>query len=72
MSDTDNMEEQIYLVVANDEEQYSIWDSSRDLPLGWRDAGKTGTKAECLAFIEAAWVDMRPRSLRDSMTRTTA
>ena len=56
-----------YMAVVNDEEQYSIWPADRELPLGWRDAGKTGTKAEVLAWIEQVWTDMRPRSLRDRM-----
>lgn len=58
------MEDMQYKVVLNHEEQYSIWPVHRDNPLGWRDAGKTGTKAECLEFIKEVWVDMRPLSLR--------
>ncbi len=54
-------------VVVNDEEQYSIWPAERENPPGWRDAGQTGTKAECLAYIERVWTDMRPRSLREAM-----
>ncbi|HVX40332.1 MAG TPA: MbtH family protein [Gemmatimonadaceae bacterium] len=57
----------LYKVVVNHEEQYSIWPAHRENPLGWRDAGKTGTKAECLAFIEQVWTDMRPLSLRKKM-----
>ena len=57
----------IYKVVVNDEEQYSIWPADRENPLGWRDAGKQGTKAECLAYIEQVWTDMRPLSLRRRM-----
>jgi MbtH protein len=56
-----------YRAVVNDEEQYSIWPADRDLPAGWRDAGKTGRKAECLEFISEVWTDMRPLSLRRSM-----
>ncbi len=54
-----------YKVVVNDEEQYSIWPADRANALGWRDAGKTGTKDECLAYIKEVWTDMRPRSLRE-------
>jgi MbtH protein len=54
-------------VVVNDEEQYSIWPVERENPAGWRDAGKTGTKQECLAYIEEVWTDMRPLSLRKQM-----
>lgn len=65
------MEEQedttIYNVVMNHEEQYSIWPADRELPLGWHTVGKTGTKQECLAYIEEVWTDMRPLSLRKRM-----
>jgi MbtH protein len=56
-----------YKVVLNHEEQYSIWPADRENPAGWRDAGKVGTKAECLAYIEEVWTDMRPLSLRRAM-----
>lgn len=57
----------IYKVVVNHEEQYSIWPADRDNPLGWRDGGKSGLKAECLAYIKEVWTDMRPLSLRKYM-----
>lgn len=63
----ENEENDLYKVVINHEEQYSIWPAQRDNPLGWRDAGKAGSRAECLDYIEEVWVDMRPLSLRDSI-----
>jgi MbtH protein len=57
----------IYRVVVNNDDQYSIWPEHKENPLGWRDAGKVGTKAECLAYIEEVWTDMRPLSLRKKM-----
>jgi len=54
----------IYKVVVNHEEQYSIYPVDRDNPLGWNSTGTTGTKAECLQYIEEVWTDMRPLSLR--------
>lgn len=57
----------IYNVVVNHEEQYSIWPTDRDLPLGWEATGKEGLKDECLAHIEEVWTDMRPLSLRKKM-----
>jgi len=57
----------IYKVVINHEEQYSIWPADRENPLGWRDAGKAGPKAECLAYVDEVWTDMRPLSLRKQM-----
>ena len=35
--------------------------------VGWNDVGKTGMKAECLAYIKEVWTDMRPLSLRKKM-----
>jgi len=55
---------EVYRVVRNDEEQYSIWDAGTAAPAGWHDAGFTGTKTDCLAHIERVWTDMRPRSVR--------
>ena len=54
----------VYKVVVNHEEQYSIWPAARENPIGWKDAGKQGPKADCLAFIKEIWTDMRPLSLR--------
>ena len=57
----------IYKVVLNHEEQYSTWPADKENALGWTDAGKSGTKAECLAHIKEVWTDMRPLSLRRRM-----
>jgi MbtH protein len=54
-----------FIVVMNDEEQYSIWPLCLPRPHGWRPAGVTGRKAECLAHIEGVWTDMRPKSVRE-------
>jgi len=68
----DSQDEVIYRVVVNDEEQYSIWPVALECPLGWRDAGKSGAKAECLAYVESVWSDMRPLSLRRMMESSNA
>jgi MbtH protein len=67
MTRDDREDTTIYKVVVNDEEQYSIWPADRESPLGWRDGGKSGPKAECLEYIKTVWTDMRPLSLRKSM-----
>jgi MbtH protein len=64
-------DENIYSVVLNDEEQYSIWWADRDLPAGWRVEGTQGTRDECLARIGEMWTDMRPLSLRKRMAEST-
>jgi MbtH protein len=65
---TDTTDELIYLVVINDEEQYSIWREDREVPAGWRAEGKRGGREECLAHIGQVWTDMRPLSVRRSIT----
>jgi MbtH protein len=61
----------IYTVVVNHEEQYSIWPADREIPMGWRDAGKSGPKQECLEYIKEVWTDMRPLSLRKRMEESS-
>lgn len=61
------MKTELYRVVVNHEEQYSIWPDDRGNPTGWRDAGKSGSKEECLAYIRDTWTDMRPLTLRRRM-----
>ena len=67
MSGGEQEDTTIYTVVVNHEEQYSIWPAYRDLPPGWKAAGKSGLKSECLAYIKEVWTDMRPLSLRKQM-----
>jgi MbtH protein len=62
-----------YDVVINDEEQYSIWPTYKPIPAGWHAvAGQRGGKAQCLAYIEATWTDMRPLSRRKAMAGRAA
>ncbi|GAA6614826.1 MbtH family protein [Scytonema sp. NUACC26] len=67
MSWDDKEDTRIYKVVVNHEEQYSIWLADKENPLGWKDVGKSGLKAECLEYIKEVWTDMRPLSLRKKM-----
>lgn len=59
--------EEIYTVVINHEEQYSIWPEYKDIPAGWKAVGKVGPKQDCLDYINEHWTDMRPLSLRQQM-----
>ena len=56
-----------YRVVINHEEQYSIWPLDREIPMGWKDVGKAGSKQDRLDYIEEVWTDMRALSLRKKM-----
>jgi len=67
INNSETVDTTVYDVVLNHEEQYSIWPTYKDLPSGWSQAGKQGTKDECLAHIKEVWTDMRPLSLRKKM-----
>jgi MbtH protein len=67
MSRDEFEDNEVYKVVVNHEEQYSIWPVDKENALGWRDAGNSGTREECLAHIKDVWTDMRPLSLRQKM-----
>ena len=58
--------QEIYEVVINLEDQYSIWPKRKEIPYGWKAVGKSGLKDECLAYIKEVWADMRPKSLKDA------
>jgi uncharacterized protein YbdZ (MbtH family)/MFS family permease len=66
MNQEDTIDSTIYRVVVNHEEQYSIWPAHKSNPRGWTDGGRTGPKAECLAYIKEVWIDMTPLSVRKS------
>jgi uncharacterized protein YbdZ (MbtH family) len=56
-----------YLVLINEESQYSLWPSFREVPTGWAVAKPASSRKDCLEWIEANWTDMRPKSLVDAM-----
>ncbi|MFG2527462.1 MbtH family protein [Streptomyces sp. NPDC048516] len=61
-----------FLVVSNEEGQFSLWPEDREPPAGWRPHGTGGTRAECLDHIRAHWHDMRPLSLRQDPSEGAA
>jgi len=60
-------ETSVFIVVVNDEGQYSIWLAAIPIPRGWKNAGMRGSREECLEYIESVWTDMTPMSVRDSL-----
>lgn len=60
------------LVVVNQEEQYSVWPTDRELPSGWRQVGEPGSREQCIARIDEIWTDMRPVSVRSKNATSTS
>jgi MbtH protein len=61
-------EDEAFIVLVNHEDQYSIWPQWKAVPGGWTAVeGVRGDKKTVLAYVEAHWTDMRPRSLREWM-----
>ncbi|WP_217473666.1 MbtH family protein [Stutzerimonas stutzeri] len=65
-------EDALFKVLVNHEEQYSLWPDYKAVPAGWRETGQRGSKAECLAYVDREWTDMRPLSLRQAMDEQAA
>ena len=68
MSSDDRDGEPTYIVVVNDEEQYSLWPSHRSVPGGWRSTGMQGSKADCIDYVDRTWTDITPLSVRRRLT----
>ncbi|MFC7813926.1 MULTISPECIES: MbtH family protein [unclassified Streptomyces] len=52
-----------FLVLVNDEGQHSLWPSFAQVPGGWTTVFGEDSRDACLAYVEANWTDLRPRSL---------
>ena len=52
-----------YLVLKNDEDQYSLWPASIEVPDGWRVELAATDRATAVEYVNEVWTDMRPRSL---------
>lgn len=60
-------DDRTYIVLINDEEQYSLWLKNKSIPNGWRAVGKEGSKTQCSDYVDTVWTDMRPLTLRRKM-----
>ncbi|WP_405749612.1 MbtH family NRPS accessory protein [Streptomyces sp. NBC_01411] len=52
-----------YLVLVNDEGQFSLWPDFAEVPAGWKITRPAADRASCVEFINENWTDMRPASL---------
>lgn len=55
---------QDFIVLINDEEQYSLWSGSIAIPAGWRTIYGPAAKQACLDYVDEVWKDLTPRSVR--------
>jgi MbtH protein len=62
----------VYVVLRNDEEQYSLWREEIPVPDGWTATGFRGTQTECVAHVDEVWTDIRPKSAREAIDRKWA
>lgn len=53
-----------FLVLVNEDEQYSLWPADFPVPSGWTTALLAGTRDDALRWVEENWTDLRPRSVR--------
>jgi MbtH protein len=53
-----------FCVLANGEEQHSLWPSRLAVPSGWRVVHRDDSRQACLDYIERHWTDIRPLSTR--------
>jgi len=53
-----------FLVLVNHEDQHSLWPSFVDIPAGWTKVFGEDTREACLAYVDANWTDILPKSLR--------
>lgn len=59
-----------FVVLMNEEGQYSLWSAAIAVPAGWTPDGFSGSREECMAHVDRVWTDLRPKSLQKSMAKS--
>ena len=67
MADPFENEDAGYFVLVNHAGQHSLWPEVIDVPAGWQ-VVSSGTRRECLAYVEANWASITPASLSPANT----
>jgi uncharacterized protein YbdZ (MbtH family) len=52
-----------FVILINDDGQYSLWPALKDIPPGWVKLEFSGSKDECTAYIDENWKNIQPKSL---------
>ncbi len=60
-----------YLVLVNQEGQYSLWPDFVDVPAGWTVVHEQSSRSACIEYLETHWTDMRPKGLIETMDGST-
>ncbi|WRZ89700.1 MbtH family protein [Streptomyces sp. NBC_01007] len=58
-----------YLVLVNEEKQYSLWPKFAEVPAGWTTV-HANDRGSCIEYINSNWTEMRPHSLVQQMNTT--
>jgi len=58
-----------FIVLTNDEGQYSLWPTFADVPAGWISVHEPASRQVSLDYVNQTWSDMRPRSLIKQMNQ---
>lgn len=64
MTENDEILEKQFVILVNAEEQHSLWPRHKDVPAGWSIAYGPDSKTACLQYVERAWPDITPLSVR--------
>jgi MbtH protein len=56
-----------FVVLRNDEDQYSLWPIFADVPAGWAIVLPETDRQSALDYVGEQWTDLRPRSLQENM-----
>jgi MbtH protein len=59
----------MYTVIANCEDEYSVWPLSIRVPPGWRSSGPIGTAAQCASYIKEMDREVSAAVLRRRLER---
>jgi MbtH protein len=63
MSWEDEEDTTTYKVIRSREGGYRVLALNSKTPVDWREAGKVGTRKECLNYIEEVWTDRKIGSM---------
>lgn len=53
-----------FLLLSNDERQYSMWPAMLAIPAGWRCEQGPWSHQQCVDWLQLHWTDLRPHSLQ--------